>query len=190
MRHYSGLLLPVVWTGLMVGLSNPAAASPLMQVTESSIAGFGWQYDFVAFNNFPLTSTLDLFDVAFNFQSLGTTLLLPSGWDESVNGPTVETFSTNPGPPPFGTDVPPGASVGDFIFAFSERLSTVQFTSTFIDNTSGETTSVAGSVTVVTTPEPNSLSFLILGFVLAVSRYGHPRLIRRHRITGHLRRRL
>jgi len=150
--------------GLLFGFPNSSLASPLMQVTESPIPGFGWQYDFVAFNNFPSTSTLDLYDVVFSFPSAGTTLLLPPGWAEVVSGSTVETFSANPGPPPFGSDVPPGASVGDFIFAFSPRLTTIPLTSTFIDSVSGQTTSVGGSVTAVTTtPEPDGFWLLLFG---------------------------
>jgi hypothetical protein len=173
-----------VFIALSAVLPETLSSTSILTINETAVPGLGWQYEIVAFNNSSPGSNSNLYDIVFTFAVPGTILLLPAGWDALTDDTSVETFSTNPGGPPIGTDVPPGASVGVFGFGFDQRLTSIDFTYNLVNSISGETTSFSGTATIV--PEPASLVMLMAGLpILAcVIRRGraagrHPRIYRK-----------
>jgi hypothetical protein len=49
------------------------------------------------------------------------------------NAGSFELFSLIPGPPPGGSDIPPGSSLSGFLFRFDTRAGPVSFTVTFVN---------------------------------------------------------
>src|SRR5438105_13839497 len=103
---------------ILAGDLSPA----IVYVRQSVIRDGGWQYDFVLFNGSQTPSIGNVYKVTFDFPSTAFPLVLPLGWTTSINRKTVETFSTNPGTPPAGTDGPPGALLEHFIFAVQQQF--------------------------------------------------------------------
>ena len=52
---------------------------------------------------------------------------LPAGWDAITGAGFVDAFSLLPGPPPTGTDVAPGSSLGLFSLLFDTRVGAIAF---------------------------------------------------------------
>ena len=142
----------------------PAMAGPILSYTQTQLGPSLWQYDFTAINNLDpvVQADFNVYDVLFQFPSSPTVAALPSGWDffQTIN--SVESFSTNVGPPPFGTDIPPGASLDGFSFQFSNQIGSIPFTFTFSDPNNS---TFSGTSTAATVPEPSSLSMVLFVMV-------------------------
>lgn len=140
--------------------------------SETSLGGGFWRYDYTLFNiSSPvLDAGFDVFDVTINFNPTAsfTALSLPPGWDEIDGAGFADTFSLNPGEPPVGTDVAPGASLGGFSFQFDYQAGNLPFlallTNPFEPESpvpfSGTTAPVSAAV-----PEPATLICLGIGLV-------------------------
>ena len=159
---------------LCITASVPATSGPILSYTESQIGPGLWQYDFTAVNGLDpaLQADFNLYDVLFQFPSSPTVIALPFGWDYFQNINSIESFSTNVGPPPFGTDVPPGTSLDGFSFQFSNQIGSIPFTFTFDDpNNPGQPFTFAGTSTAASVPEPSSLWMVLLVIVAFLLRH-------------------
>jgi hypothetical protein len=137
-------------------------AAPTLSYNETALGGGFFQVAYTAVNGFDpvLNPGFDLFDIVFNFPSNPFVLSLPTGWESVVTGTTVDSFSSFPGEPPGGTDVPPGQSLGGFIFLFNGSIGSVPFAYSF-NTPGGEITQLGLSTTAV--PDPATLALFGTG---------------------------
>jgi len=167
----SAILSKTLMRGVLIILFGitaclPAVADPILSYTQTQLGPSLWQYDFTAVNNLDpvVQADFNLYDVLFEFPASPTVVALPFGWDYFQNINSVESFSTNVGPAPFGTDVPPGTSLDGFSFQFSNEIGGIPFTFTFSDpNNPGQPFTFSGTSTPATVPEPSSLWMLSFG---------------------------
>src|SRR5689334_4285175 len=89
-----------VLASLAVMLSAVSARGDIITYTESVLGPGSVEYDYVVTN--PLSQAgANLYDVIFNFGRPAQMVDLPIGWDLISDPLSIETFSTNVGPPPF-----------------------------------------------------------------------------------------
>lgn len=134
-RWIGALLTPVV---LFTALPAYAAVGARLFFSEKFLGGGVWQYDFTL-SNIATEPGLDLYLLSLSLATGGSYDVnsLPSGWDftavyDLLNGLlTLDLFSLWPGPPPDGSDIPPGGSLSGFIVRFDTWIGPVPFTATF-----------------------------------------------------------
>jgi hypothetical protein len=144
-------------------------AAPVVTYTETSLP-FGIEYDYTVTN--PLDSVTDagsdLYDIIFTFTSIPTLVLVPLGWDFSQADMTVQAFSLQVGPPPIGTDVPPGSSLAGFTFLFPEAVGPVNFSTSLINPGNPDAPVVLTGTATPAAPIPEPNTVLLCGLPLAV----------------------
>jgi hypothetical protein len=134
--------------------------------SEISLGGGLWQYDYSAVNGLDpvVKANFNLYDILFQFPSAPSVLALPDGWDYVQIVNSIESFSTVVGPPPDGTDIPPGQSLSGFSFQLTNQVGSIPFTFSFSNPTNpGQPLVFSGTATPATTPEPASLMLVIAG---------------------------
>jgi hypothetical protein len=162
---------------LAVGVAH-AAPSARLTYTETDLGPGGFEYEYTFFNTSDpvLDAGVDLFEVDMAFAP-GTLLVLspPTTWDVIWSGGTtgppeqdafINSFSPIPGEPPFGTDVPPGESLGGLTFTLDYRLGDTPFTAYFTDPSGGDPLVFQGISEAAAAPLP-ATSLLLLAGVLA-----------------------
>jgi hypothetical protein len=125
---------------LLFFLPGTSSAQAKFSFIEKALAGGSWQYEFTLSNTASAPGA-DLYDLSFTFPSSGafSVISLPSGWDyfstwDPVNkAGAFELISLTPGPPPGGSDIPPGFSLPGFSFRFDTQIDPVPFTATFVN---------------------------------------------------------
>jgi len=153
---------------LFIFQNSDAFCAPIVTYTETSLGGGIFRYDYTVSNSLDPVSQagFNLFDLVFTFPSAPSILSLPGGWEAIREMNSVEVFSTNSGPPPGGTDIAPGDSLGGFRFLFTTRIGDVPFTASFVNPINpNQPLVLSGTSTSSAVPEP--MTVLLLGAGLA-----------------------
>src|ERR1700730_17905279 len=154
---------------LLVFLSTVSAPpAPLLNYTETDLCGGFSDVVFTAVNSFDPAANagVDLYDIVFDFPTSGFILSLPSGWtsNPSAPGTSMEALSMFPGPPPTGTDIAPGQSLGGFEFLFETTLGDIPFTYSFTNPAQpGQPLILSGTSTPVSSTVPEPSNFVLIG---------------------------
>ena len=148
--------------------ATPSASFLYYETYYETDLGTGlWRYDYTFFNTSTpvIDAGYDLYSVAMDFNPIATfTLLsLPSGWDYITGVGFVATESLNPGIPPFGTDIAPGASLAGFSFQLDYQAGNLPFLA-YLTNPSGPDPVSFGGTTA---PVPEPATLILLGSGLA-----------------------
>jgi hypothetical protein len=154
-------------TVLLLSVLRPTQAQNLLTYQEVSLSGGAWRYDYTVTNT---QASTDLFDLKFTIPVAPAGTSVPVGWDFIAFGGSVETFSTNVGERPFGTDVRPGGSLSGFSFQFGQRLAQpVPFTATFSNSLVLTGTAVNAATGSAAEPIPlfGPAALLLLGIGIA-----------------------
>ena len=161
---------------LIVLAASGAMAAPILNYTETDLGGGFFDLVFTAVNSFdPVADAgADLYDIVFDFPVSGFLLSLPSGWTSNPSSPgtSMEVFSTFPGPPPIGTDIAPGQSLGGFEFFFETSLGDIPFTYTFTNPAQPDQPLILNGTSTPTSsavPEPNSVVLIGIAIALMVA---------------------
>ena len=171
MRTFLRLLL-ILTVITVFCLAANASATPSAEAiySEINLGGGLWQYDYSFVNTSdPVANAgVTLYDMFFQFNSSQsvTVVSLPSGWDNTSGLGFVETFSLNPGVPPVGTDIAPGASLNGFVFQFNYQAGPLAFAATLVNPLDANNPFVYnGTSGPATVPLPPALALLGPGLV-------------------------
>ena len=144
--------------------SSLATPSASFLYYETDLGSGLWRYDYTFFNTSDpvIDAGYDLYSVAMDFDPIATfTLLsLPHGWDYITGVGFVATESLNPGTPPFGTDIAPGASLAGFSFQFDYRAGDLPFLAVLTNPVDPANPVPYSGTTTTPVPEPATLIFL------------------------------
>jgi len=162
-------ILAAVW---LITLGGVSLGSPVPDTSylEEPLGGGMWEYDFTVTNTSdPVTDASEnLFDVLFtpDPNATFTDLSLPLGWSGDFGLGFAHLYSLDPGPPPTGTDIAPGASLGGFDLLSDVRLGgQLTYIALFVDPNGGDpiVAQGTGSPTNVPIPEPATVFLFALG---------------------------
>lgn len=147
----------------------PAAGAPIadLRYVETALGGGTYRYEFTLFNLSDPVSD-DGFEIYDVFVSHGSAtfavIAAPSGWDSIAGFQFANFFSLDPGPPPFGADVPPGMALGGFIVTTDERLGDIAFELFFTNPLKPDDPILfSGTTSPLAVTEPASLWLLAIG---------------------------
>lgn len=158
--------------GAIAGVITPiaiAAADVDIRYSELPTAEGGWIYELTIANTRSpaLPPAYNIYDVVLNLGSAPNVAVgsLPNGWDFIPDIGAVELFAVNVGGPPFGSEIPPGATLGGFSLLLEQPLGSVPFIATLIDPAVPDSTYMVESHTIVV-PEARSIDILAIGVVM------------------------
>lgn len=178
-RKQHRILSSLCFIFMLIGLlSLPinawAVHSSSVLYSESNLGGGLWEYDYTIMNDSdPFTdagyNVYDLF-LSFGTPLILTNILSPPGWDQISDASSfIDWFSTNPGEPPSGTDIPPATSLSGFSFVSNTRLASLPF-DVLLSNPDDPMNSVPISGTTTSTvPLPSTIYLLTAGIIGIVS---------------------
>jgi hypothetical protein len=183
MKTFKVLHIMMLGLFIVVFLNGSALATPMADFSyvETDFGGGTWQYEYTLFNTSdPVADAgFDLYDVFFAFDPTATFTVtaIPTGWDWNGGSGFADMYSLNPGEPPIGTDIAPGASLSDFVFLFDYRAGALPFdvllwNTNDPDNPAMYSGTSSGTTSAV--PEPSTLLLLsagITGMVLLRKRF-------------------
>ena len=158
---------------LLSVLPGTASAVPTAEFrfVENALGDGSFRYDYTLFNTSdPVADAgFNIFDVSLFFDpgKMVTVTGLPVGWNDSDGGGFVEFFSLNPGPPPDGNDVSPGASLAGFVLKFDFQAGNLPFEVLFTNPEDQDSPALfAGTTSPLGPPPmpgPSSLILIALG---------------------------
>jgi hypothetical protein len=170
MRIFSRILCVGLLVVVEVFQSSPATAIPMVEISyvERAITG-GWEYDYTVYNW--SDENLNLWEFQLNFDEPFPVLLSiasPSDyWVYIANLDTqvsfVEFFSTNPGIPPFGSDIATGTYLGGFSLELGARVTDLAFYATLENPDNPDGIFYEGFTTAAPVPEPATILLLAAG---------------------------
>jgi len=153
--------------------TSPASAAPIadFRYVESALGGGTYQYEFTLFNlGDPVADDgFEIYDVFVSHASATFTVVgAPSGWGSIAGFQFANFFSSDPGPPPIGADVPPGMALGGFTLTTDMRVGDIPFEVYFTNpDDPFEPLVFEGVTSPLAVPEPASLWLLAMGAGLA-----------------------
>jgi len=162
---------------LTLPLNAWAVHSSSVLYSESNLGGGLWKYDYKIMNDSdPFADAgYNIYDLFLSFESplILTNILSPGGWDQISDASSfIDWFSTNPGEPPSGTDIPPAASLSGFSFVSNTRLASFPF-DILLSNPDDPMNPVSVSGTTTSTvPLPSTIYLLITGIIGVISLRG------------------
>ena len=166
--------IPVI-AAFFLSAANQSWSLPVAKTTyfEMELIGGNWRYDYTAANRSnPFLDPLDFYDFLLFYDPSRTFLLIstPGGWSSISGAGFVDLFSENPGPPPAGNDIPPGASLSGFSFQFDYQAGNLSFEATFTNPSDpGNPILISGISSLAVPPspigEPTSLLLLATGLI-------------------------
>jgi hypothetical protein len=159
-----------------------AVPSASFNYLETALGGGSWRYDYTLTNlGTPgPDSGYSIYDIILFLDPVATAsvLTVPAGWDYFVGAGFVQSFSLNPGEPPLGTDVPPGAALPGYSFVFDYRAGNVAFDATFSNPLDPQNPVVISGVTAPSTAVPEPSTYILLGIALGAVGYARRRMNR------------
>jgi hypothetical protein len=139
--------------------------------TETNLGGGTWRYNYTFYNDLSSISFagFDLYDVSLTLDGATTAMneMEAPNWSSIITMDFVEYFSVLSGPPPAGSDLPLGASLGGFQFIVNKQLGDVPFVATFTNPSDplNPQIYVGTSSAMISAPEPMTLSLLATGIL-------------------------
>ncbi|MBN1568684.1 MAG: PEP-CTERM sorting domain-containing protein [Acidobacteria bacterium] len=167
MRNARHIGLSILLLIFVAGIADlQAAPMAAFDYVETDLGGGLWQYDYTITNLADpiLDLGADLYDLTMNFDpaAVFSVLLLPDGWDKIDGDGFIDIFSLNPGAPPEGTDIAPGASLSGLSIQFDYKAGNLPFQATFVNVSDPENPIVVqGNAPQV--PEPATLALMMGG---------------------------